>query len=282
MCTGPWLVSFLVSALWTFLRPTEPPCWSVVPTRLTAIETCPVESSLIRLSSALHSECLTSPLIVPSNLFLLPVFPYSIVRKDIIAWPFLPSKIQGKVQDSARLPLIINNQHRSQNIMLGFQVEGLPRFPMSNVKSNATTPSMLLWNVSFRRKPNSSEDGSQVAPIIGINLKKTVFVTFLRIWLGNSEFIFGDSASKLAGELLQLNPGAGWMNPRSAPAVAAHPQPRHHGLLPAETTFPRVPRGPGRRVELCRLEPGLRQDGGFAVSSSSGNRCPVLFPSRGP
>lgn len=72
------------------------------------------------------------------------------------------------------------------------------------------------------------------------------------------------------------------MNPRSAPAVAAHPQPRHHGLLPAETTFPRVPRGPGRRVELCRLEPGLRQDGGFAVSSSSGNRCPVLFPSRGP
>lgn len=140
---------------------------------------------------------------------------------------------------------------------------------MSNVKSNATTPSMLLWNVSFRRKPNSSEDGSQVAPIIGINLKKTVFVTFLRIWLGNSEFVFGDSASKLAGELLQLNPGAGWMNPRSTPAVAAHPQPRHHGLLPAETTFPRVPRGPGRRVELCRLEPGLRQDGGFAVSSSS-------------
>ncbi|MXQ85988.1 hypothetical protein E5288_WYG010228 [Bos mutus] len=59
------------------------------------------------------------------------------------------------------------------------------------------------------------------------------------------------------------------MNPRSTPAVAAHPQPRHHGLLPAETTFPRVPRGPGRRVELCRLEPGLRQDGGFAVSSTS-------------
>lgn len=94
---------FSISALWTFLRPTEPPCWSAVPTGLTAKQTSPVESSLIRLSSALHSECLTSPLTVPSSLSLLAVFPYSIVRKDFTAWPILPSKTQDKVQDSAHV-----------------------------------------------------------------------------------------------------------------------------------------------------------------------------------
>ncbi|KAI5929620.1 39S ribosomal protein L42, mitochondrial [Manis javanica] len=37
-----------------------------------------------------------------------------------------------------------------------------------------------------------------------------------------------------------------------------------------ETTFPRVPRGPGRRVKRRLLGPGLRQDGGLVVSSGEG------------
>ena len=100
--------------------------------------------------------------------------------------------------------------------------------------------------------------------------------------MGSSGLDFGDSASEVAGELLHLKPGAGWRKPCSAARAAAKPVPRHLRLLPAETTFPRVPRGPGRRVELCGLEPGLRQDGGLAVSCGLGNRCPLFFPSRSP
>lgn len=78
----------LVSALWTSSSLSSLPVGQRVPLAHSHGDVCPAESPLLCLSSALHSECLTSSLIVPSNLFPLTVFPYSIVRKANVVWPF--------------------------------------------------------------------------------------------------------------------------------------------------------------------------------------------------